>query len=281
MGWRPDGPDFDPDAKEKQSPEYFARLTKDPKTRLRGTRTTSRRVNPIDQPQFPVSANSSVKRVAGRRVKDDPTIDLTTVNAKAAADRRKAIEKEKAEKTEKMLQRQRSTAALQHWRDEEKLKEMKSRFSQRQLQHQQQTQQQTLLRRQRAEKAPFEVDPDLKMETKRERLLQETKSKHLQQITGKSTGADVSADGYERLLAARISEDRNLHRKIHEHKRRIEAQRLKGAGAGGKTLDAHQHLLDAQQQLAEALELQQQVRQARGSQNALEMQHGRTFASKT
>ena len=41
---------------------------------------------------------------------------------------------------------------------------------------------------------------------------------------------DMSADGYERILAARISEDRNLHRKIHEHKRRIEAQRLKGNG---------------------------------------------------
>ena len=35
-------------------------------------------------------------------------------------------------------------------------------------------------------------------------------------------------------MAARISEDRNLHRKIHEHKRRIEAQRLKGVGPGAK-----------------------------------------------
>ena len=89
---------------EKESPEYFARLAKDPKTRLRGTRTTSRRVNPGEgQPEFPASATGSVRRPgAGRRIKDDPTIDLTTVNAKAAADRRRAIDKEKAEKTEKM-----------------------------------------------------------------------------------------------------------------------------------------------------------------------------------
>jgi len=280
MGWRPAGPEYDPDAKEPESPEYFARLSKDPKTRLRGTRTTSRRVpreGGGEQPNFPASATSSVRRPTGRRTKEDPTIDLTTVSSKAAADRRKAIEKEKAEKTDKLLQRQRSTAAMQQWRDEEKMKEMKTRFGQRQFgpQH---LQQQSLLRRQRAEKAPFEVDPDLRMETKREKMLQDAKAKHLDQLKRGGKEAEVTSEGYERLLAARISEDRNLHRKIHEHKRRIEAQRLRGNGV--KNLDTQQHLLDAQQQLAEALELQQQVRQARGSQNTLEMQHGRSFTSK-
>ena len=78
---------------------------------------------------------------------------------------------------------------MQQWRDEEKMKEMKTRFGQRQFgpQH---LQQQSLLRRQRAEKAPFEVDPDLRMETKREKMLQDAKAKHLDQLKrgGKEAG---------------------------------------------------------------------------------------------
>ena len=82
---------------------------------------------------------------------------------------------------------------MQQWRDEEKMKEMKSRFSQRQFgqqQQQQQQQQQSLLRRQRAEKTPFEVDPNLAMETKKEKIMKDVKANHLGQIkTGaKGTG---------------------------------------------------------------------------------------------
>ena len=63
---------------------------------------------------------------------------------------------------------------------------------------------------------------------------------------------------------------------LHEYVGFLEITHLFFAQA----MDAQQHLLDAQQQLAEALELQQQVRQARGNQQALELQHGRTFTSK-